>query len=187
VNKVLILVIIVVIVAVGGYFFMKKQSTAPATDETADETMEVSQEMIQTTPIDTMEKVVELLEQNDSSESGTATLTETDGKVTVSLNMTGGKAGVAQPAHIHVGSCPDVGAVEYPLTNVVDGKSETVLDVSLADLAAKQPLGINVHKSAAEVKVYVACGDLDLPMTNGSAMPATSAAPAASGAAMMKY
>lgn len=138
---------------------MGKQSPAPV----AEEVIEVKQETRETPATGIMESSIQLAEQNDSSQSGTAVLTENNGKVTVVLNVTGGAPEVAQPAHIHVGACPNVGAVAYPLTDVIDGKSETILDVSLADLAGKQPLGLNVHKSAKEVKVYVACGDLNLP------------------------
>ena len=179
-NKVWLLVIVVIVIAAAGYFYMNPYKTM----------MPYSQDSSYQTPTTMMEspapmmyaqgQTVRLDEQNDSGESGTAVLTEKDGKVTVSLNVTGGAPGVAQPAHIHVGSCPEVGAVAYPLTNVVGGKSETVLDVTLAQLAGEQPLGINVHKSAAEAKVYVACGDLNLP---GSA-PAASAS---TGSGMVKY
>jgi len=105
---------------------------------------------------------VKLGEQNTSGQSGTATLTPTkDGKVTVVLALTGGKFTAAQPAHIHEGSCPTPGAVKYPLTNVVNGKSTTTLNVSMADLLKAAPkLSVNVHKSAAETSVYTACGDI---------------------------
>lgn len=105
-------------------------------------------------------QTVTLIERNSSGESGTAKLEEVNGKVVVTLAITGEGTGVVQPAHIHVGTCPDVGAVKYPLTNVVNGSSVTTLDVSMATLLSQLPLGINVHKSAAEVKIYVACGDI---------------------------
>ncbi len=107
------------------------------------------------------EVAVVLPEQNNSGESGSAILTEVDGKVKVMLNMTGAP-NVAQPAHIHVGICPDVGDVKYPLTSVTGGISETTLDVTLDQLRSELPLGINVHKSQAEVSTYVSCGDLKL-------------------------
>lgn len=103
---------------------------------------------------------VPLAAQNDSDESGTATLTEIDGKTTVSINLTGVIDDTPQPAHIHTGACPTPGDVAYPLTDLVAGVSETVLDVPLATLKSSLPLAINVHKSADEASVYVSCGDL---------------------------
>ncbi|MDP2630800.1 MAG: hypothetical protein Q8P56_05345 [Candidatus Uhrbacteria bacterium] len=105
---------------------------------------------------------VTLSAQNASGESGTATLKEDNGKIKVVLDLTGAPAGVMQPAHVHMGSCANLGAVKYPLTFPTDGKSETILDVKWADLKAGLPLAINVHKSPAEATVYVACGDLSL-------------------------
>ncbi len=100
--------------------------------------------------------------QNDSNQSGTATLTSTkDGKTTVVLALTGGNFTAAQPAHIHEGSCPTPGTVKYPLTNVVNGKSTTTLNVSMEELLKAAPrLSVNVHKSAADVNSYTACGNI---------------------------
>lgn len=106
------------------------------------------------------EKTVTLTEENKSGQSGTAVLEEADGKVKVMIDLSGTKYKDAQPAHIHIGVCPGVGAVKYPLTNVVAGKSTTVLMVTMADLAAAGPLAVNVHKSASEASVYTACGGL---------------------------
>ena len=99
---------------------------------------------------------------NQSGENGTATLQEVNGKVVVTLNATGELAGASEPAHIHTGSCPNPGAVKYPLTNVVNGTSVTTLDVTLAQLKAMEPLAINVHKSVSQINWYVSCGDLKL-------------------------
>lgn len=105
-------------------------------------------------------KTVNLDEENKSGQSGTALLEEVDGRVKVMIDLTGSKYQAAQPAHIHIGICPGVGAVKYPLTNVVAGKSTTVLTQSMADLAAAGPLAINIHKSGAKASVYTACGAL---------------------------
>src|SRR5204862_2018184 len=48
----------------------------------------------------------------------------------------------------------------YPLNSVTNNASDTVANVSLAELA-KGGYAINVHKSAAEVSVYVACGNIE--------------------------
>ncbi len=106
--------------------------------------------------------VVELAAQNGSGESGTATLTETNGKTTVVLKMSGFPKGVSQPAHIHLGSCPKPGEVKYPLEFPLNGDSSTTLDVTLAQLKSMEPLAINVHKSGTQASVYVSCGNLSL-------------------------
>ncbi len=154
-NRNLLLVIIgIIIIGGAGYFILNKSTTQPA-EQTPVPTD-------QATPTPSQAYTLTLSEQNESSESGTATLIEENGNVKVTLNLTGAPAGVTQPAHIHVGSCPDVGAVKYALTSPVNGVSETILDVTLDQIRSELPLGINVHKSEDEAKVYVACGDVTL-------------------------
>jgi len=92
----------------------------------------------------------------DATQEGTVRLRQTGNQTSVTIALKPGPAGVAQPAHIHEGACPGVGAVKYPLTNVVDGASTTTVDAKFADLFTGG-YSINVHKSAAEVGVYVAC------------------------------
>lgn len=101
-----------------------------------------------------------LTAQNNSGESGVASLKDTGGMATVTLNLTGYESNVVQPAHIHAGKCPGVGTVKYPLNSVVNGKSVTVLDVSVMQLKQQLPLAINVHKSTSEVFTYTSCGAL---------------------------
>lgn len=108
----------------------------------------------------TKSKMINLAESNKSGQSGTALLTEVNGKLKVTISLTGKKSSVAQPAHIHIGKCPIPGAVKYPLTNIVGGKSETMLSMTLSDLMTMGDLAVNVHKSAAESKVYTSCGDV---------------------------
>jgi hypothetical protein len=103
---------------------------------------------------------VKLSQQNKSKESGTAKLTPAGDKTKVELSIKGAPKGVSQPAHIHEGSCAKLDPKpKYALQNVVDGKSTTEVPVSISELQ-KGNLAINVHKSAEEVKVYVACGDI---------------------------
>jgi hypothetical protein len=106
---------------------------------------------------------VDLAEENESGQSGTATLTPNDDgtfEVTIELSPAGE---APQPAHIHEGTCPDVGDVAIALNDVVDGTSTTEnVDFPLEDVLRTDSPGyaINVHKSAAESDVYVACGDI---------------------------
>jgi hypothetical protein len=105
------------------------------------------------------EVVVDLEEQNGSGESGTATLT-TDGEKTKVVIALENPSTAPQPAHIHEGSCAELDPTPaYGLENVVGGKSTTTVDRPLDELRDGD-YAINVHKSADEVDVYVACGDM---------------------------
>lgn len=97
---------------------------------------------------------------NASRQSGTAVLSDMGGKTKVTLNIRSGAVDVAQPAHIHMGSCPNPDAIKYPLTDVVNGQSETVLNVSMQQIKTQEPLAVNIHKSADQIKTYVSCGNL---------------------------
>lgn len=107
---------------------------------------------------------VQLKEQNSSGESGTATLTQVDGTASVKIQIV--RSGPAplvdtpQPAHIHRGNCGELGNVTYPLSALVNGKSETTLAVTLDTLLTQLPLAVNVHKSVSEANIYVACGNI---------------------------
>jgi hypothetical protein len=97
--------------------------------------------------------------QNNSGETGTATLTDVTGGVQVVLAIKGAPS-TAQPAHIHTGTCADLKGVVHPLTSVTNGSSTTVVKgVTIADLL-KSPMAINVHKSAADLATYVSCGNI---------------------------
>lgn len=145
------------LILIGGYKLMKSKSANEAVPSPAPaETVET----ISPSAVVAKEKTVVLSIQNSSGESGTATLTEVDGKVVITLDLTGAPASVTQPAHIHAGSCAAIGAVVYPLTSPVDGKSKTTLAVTMDELLQGLPLALNVHKSAAQPNVYVTCGDL---------------------------
>ena len=101
-----------------------------------------------------------LYSQNDSGQEGTATITDMAGRTHVRLIVGNYTADVSQPAHIHTGSCSNLGGVDHPLNNVVNGSSETMLGESLGHITSGLPLAINVHKSAAEASTYVSCGDI---------------------------
>ena len=115
-----------------------------------------------TTPSGTgaMTKEFDLKEQNDSNQEGTVTLTALAGgrtRVDIVLNNA---PTTAEPAHIHVGACPSPGVIKYSLSNVVSGRSTTTLNVPFDTFKTLGALAVNVHKSAAELNVYMACTDL---------------------------
>lgn len=101
-------------------------------------------------------RTFELVEQNDSGTSGTATIAPTgDDSAKVAIDLDG-SGDVPQPAHIHEGSCEDLGPIAFPLENVEDGNSSTAVDVSLEQLEDGD-YAVNVHKSEEEMETYVAC------------------------------
>jgi plastocyanin len=78
------------------------------------------------------------------------------------------------PAHIHSGSCADLGDIVYPLDDVALAtageafgaadaipveESETEIDASLSSMLAA-PHAINIHQSADAIQIYIACGDI---------------------------
>ena len=122
-----------------------------------------------------------LNEQNNSGQSGTVTfsLAEDGTSVSVEINISGGSE-VPQPAHIHTGTCDNLDPKPfYPLNSVVNGRSVTVIteaDIDNLDYDLYNQFSVNVHKSAAEASVYVACGEIvpggnvsvGMPRTGGS-------------------
>jgi CHRD domain len=104
---------------------------------------------------------VELAGQ-ESGQSGTATLDPNDdGTLNVTIELSGDQD-EPQPAHIHDGSCSDVGDVVAPLNDVVDGTSTTEnIEFSLDDVASLDNPGyaIDVHHSHL-LTTSVACGDI---------------------------
>jgi hypothetical protein len=104
---------------------------------------------------------ITLTQENNSGQNGTAAFSDLGNSTTrVTIEISGGSE-VPQPAHIHAGQCgPTLNpAPAYPLSNVTNGKSETVINVDLHDLTGGT-FALNVHKSAAEASVYVACGNV---------------------------
>jgi hypothetical protein len=73
------------------------------------------------------------------------------------LSVSGGAG--SQPVHIHKGTCAQLDPKPaFPLSPVVNGKSETVVNAPLAEL--EKGYAINGHKSAQDIKTYVFCGDI---------------------------
>jgi hypothetical protein len=103
---------------------------------------------------------IALNEQNGSGESGTATLTQAGSDVKVVIALKGAPATTPQPVHIHDGTCANLKGVVYPLSNVADGSSTTVVKGVTIDKLLGGTYAINVHESAADLGKYVACGNI---------------------------
>lgn len=107
---------------------------------------------------------VTLEAQNNSGQTGSATLTPEGDNTKVVILLSNAPTAVAQPAHIHLGQCDKLDpAPKWKLEAVKGGQSATVVPVSL-DSILKEKAAINIHKSAEEVQVYVSCGNIIPPM-----------------------
>ncbi len=96
---------------------------------------------------------------------------------------TGG--GLAHPAHIHTGTCDELGDVVFPLTDVAAGTmsgtpaaeggaiavetSETEVAETLETIT-QGGHAINIHLSTEEIGTYIACGDIGGVVMTGTTM-----------------
>ena len=106
-------------------------------------------------------RTLELTTLNDSGVTGSAVLTDLgDGTTRVEVDVD--PAGHPDmPAHIHPGTCADlVPQPLYPLENVIDGQSETVVEASLDELFTGD-LALNLHISSQDFGTYTACAELN--------------------------
>lgn len=98
---------------------------------------------------------------NGSKQDGSASAEAKGSGVLVTVKVFNEPKGASEPAHIHKGTCKKLDPAPFkPLSNVVDGKSVTTVAGVTIDELKKGTYAINVHKSAADLKTYVSCGDL---------------------------
>lgn len=170
-NKVVIAIVAGLLVLGAGYYLLgdtPEEDVVMQDDTTVVETnpdMMIDDEFQVEEDIEdmvTMELAVELaaVDAAVADQSGTATLSETNQGIVVSVNVTPLMVGVEQPAHIHFGECPGVGDVAYSLNPVIDGQSTTVLPLTMDELLAQGDLAINIHESQENLEVYTSCGAL---------------------------
>ncbi|MBI2086528.1 hypothetical protein HYT74_04250 [Candidatus Daviesbacteria bacterium] len=145
-------VAVVIVLVISGFLFLgNQQTTQPEQTGVGGGPGILSQQ----------KKIEVKLDPIALDQSGKAVLEDNNGKVAVTLTVSPVEGLNNQPAHIHLGSCPGVGEVLYPLNNVVDGSSVTEINTTLDQLKANpNPLAINVHKSDQEISVYTTCGEL---------------------------
>jgi plastocyanin len=103
---------------------------------------------------------------------GTATLLTAS--IGTPLTRAQDTADAPHPAHIHSGTCDELGDIVEPLTDVAEDtagekfgaaeavvvkESETDVPLSLSDILAA-PHAINIHESADAIQNYIACGEI---------------------------
>lgn len=96
---------------------------------------------------------------NDSGVTGTVAFSDVNGRtrVDVAVDPAGNPD---MPAHIHPGTCAElVPQPKFPLENVRNGTSTTVVPSSITELFAGN-LAVNIHKSNDDLKTYTACVDI---------------------------
>ena len=96
---------------------------------------------------------------NGSGVTGTVSFSAMDAKtgVTIAVDAAGN---LDMPAHIHPGSCADlVPQPKFPLENVKNGASSTVVPASIEELFAGG-LAVNIHKAIDDLQTYTACVDI---------------------------
>ena len=107
------------------------------------------------------EVTVVLNEFEFSGQTGTATLTAEGEQTQVSIQVEDDPLSASQPAHIHEGTCDELNpAPAFGLPNVVDGTSETTVDVSL-DTLTGGTYAINMHMSDDDLETYTSCGNIE--------------------------
>jgi hypothetical protein len=106
---------------------------------------------------------IPLYSQNDSQETGTATLVQSGPDVLVSVRVQNPVAD-NQPAHIHMGTCANLNPrPQYPFPNITNRRTQArIKNVTLASLL-ETPHAINIHRSTTQASIYVACGDIKRP------------------------
>lgn len=105
-------------------------------------------------------ETIALHEQNGSGENGKVVFTAEGAKTRVFIEVEHAPARVAQPAHIHSGTCSNLDPKPaWKLHPVKNGKSTTVVPVAFAKLLDGK-YAVNIHKSFKEIKNYVSCGDI---------------------------
>lgn len=102
---------------------------------------------------------LELTEENGSGQAGTAVITPLNSERARIIMEIDHPPDVPQPAHVHPGPCGNLGDPVAALESLVDGRSETIVPMSLAELQ-RGGLVVHVHKSEADFEVSVACAAL---------------------------
>jgi Cu/Zn superoxide dismutase len=102
---------------------------------------------------------IHLVAQNASGETGTVTML--DGPLGLIVHVRVNETTLAQPAHIHKGTCAKLDPKPaFPLTTIADGQSQSTIPGATVAQVTAQPYAVNVHKSTKDVATYVACANI---------------------------
>lgn len=112
-----------------------------------------------TTPSLPVGDQVQLEEQQNSGTNGIASISNAEGKVRVSLNLSEYVPDTLQSAAVFTGKCDDRGSELYPLAATFNGQSVTTLETNPDQFNSRKPLSVVVFKSQ-ESKDIAACGNL---------------------------
>jgi hypothetical protein len=105
-------------------------------------------------------RTIALQTLNDSGVAGTVSFSATGERTSVTIEVEAA-GNLDMPAHIHPGTCADLTPQpKFPLENVKDGKSSTVVPASIDELFVGD-LAVNIHKSNDDLRTYTACVDID--------------------------
>ena len=104
--------------------------------------------------------------QNDSHEAGTAVLTAANNATRITITINNEPHEAIQPANVHAGNCAFVEQIRYPLTNVRNGHSTTIVPISLHELTST-PNVIVIQDSPASLHAakdykYVSCAPITI-------------------------
>lgn len=104
-------------------------------------------------------RTISLRTLNDSGVSGTVSFSDVRDRTGVEIKVDPG-GNPDMPAHIHPGTCENLTPQpKFPLENIQNGVSRTVVPASMKDLFAGN-LAVNIHKSNDDLKSYTACVDI---------------------------
>jgi hypothetical protein len=96
---------------------------------------------------------------NDSGVTGTVAFSDVGGRTRVDVSVDPAD-NPDMPAHIHPGTCEElIPQPKFPLENVRNGMSTTVVPASITELFAGN-LAVNIHKSNDDLRTYTACVDI---------------------------
>jgi hypothetical protein len=108
----------------------------------------------------TKTETVQLRAMGGSGVTGTAVFTYNGTTTTVKLTVRHLKAKSVHPAHVHVASCSNPGAILHPFPNVHAGRNGIgVVRTSFAGPFTGKGWSVNVHVSPSDLTV-ISCGNV---------------------------